>query len=102
MEAVFEPFVNSGFNSSILQLDGNVEYFLDKLQIWEVGLAKTVAPSYKKLPHRLFTAAALFSSISLGSLNTFSSDTKVNLNLEFFRSIYELKVTQISKKREAN
>ena len=50
MGSVFEPFLNSGFNFAILQSDGNIEYFIDKLQIWEMGLAKTVAPSFKNLP----------------------------------------------------
>ena len=50
MGSVFEPFLNSGFNFAILQSDGNIEYFTDKLQIWEMGLAKTVAPSFKNLP----------------------------------------------------
>ena len=47
--AVFETFVNSGFNLAILQLDGNTKYFIDMLQIWKMGLAKTVAPSFKNL-----------------------------------------------------
>ena len=50
MGSVFEPFLNSGFNFAILHSDGNIEYFTDKLQIWEMGLAKTVAPSFKNLP----------------------------------------------------
>ena len=47
MGAVFEPFLKSGLNFTILQSDGYIEYFIDKLQIWEMGLAKTVAPSFK-------------------------------------------------------
>ena len=82
MLAVFEPFLNSGFNFAILQLDGNIEYFIDKLQIWEIGLAKTVAPSFKNLPDRLSRPTALFSFKSLRSFNTVSSDAKLNLNLE--------------------
>ena len=58
MGSVFEPFLNSGFNFAILQSDGNIEYFIDKLQIWEMGLAKTVAPSFKNLPDRLSRPAA--------------------------------------------
>ena len=56
--SVFKPFLNSGFNFAILQSDGNIEYFIDKLQIWEMGLAKTVAPSFKNLPDRLSRPAA--------------------------------------------
>ena len=82
MGAVFEPFLNSGFNFVILQSDGSYEYFIDKSQIWETGLAKTVDPSFENLPDRLSRPAALFSCKSLRSFNTVSSDTKLNLNLE--------------------
>ena len=82
MRAVFEPFLNSGFNFAVLQSDGNIEYFIHKLQIWEMGLAKTVALSFKNLPDRLSRPTALFSSKSLRSFNTVSSDTKLNFNLE--------------------
>ena len=51
--------------------------------IWEMDLAKTLAPASKKLPDRLSRQAALFSSISLRGFNTVSSDIKVNLYLEF-------------------
>ena len=58
---------------------------------------KTVAPSHlQNLSHRLSRPTALFSSKSLRSFNTVSSDTKLNLNLEFLCSIFELKVNQIS------
>ena len=60
MGAVFEPSLNSGFNFAILQSDGNIEYFIDKLQIREMGLVKTVAPSFRNLPDRLSRPAALF------------------------------------------
>ena len=82
MGAVFEPFLNGGFNFSILQSNGNIEHFIDKLQIWEMSLAKTVAQSFKNLPDRLSRPAALFSSKSLRSFNTVFSDIKLNLNLE--------------------
>ena len=87
MGAVFEPFLNSGLNLSVLQSDWNIEYFIDKLQIWEMVLAKTVAPSCKNLPDRLSSPAALFSFKFWRSFNTVSSYTKLNLNLElgYFR-----------------
>ena len=47
-----------------------------------MGLAKAVAPSFKNLPDTLSRAAALFSSKSLKSFYTASSDTKLNLSLE--------------------
>ena len=50
MGSVFESFLYSGFNFTILQSDGSTEYFIDKLQTLEKGLAKTVAPSFKNLP----------------------------------------------------
>ena len=74
---------------AILCSNGNIEYFIDKLQIWGMGLAKTVAPSFKNFSDRLNRPAALFSSKSWRSFNTVSldSDTALNLNLElrYFR-----------------
>ena len=61
----------------------NIEYFIDNLQIREMVLVKTVAHWFKLFSDRLFRTAASFSFISLKGFNTFSSDTKVNLNLEF-------------------
>ena len=76
-----------GFNFAILQLDGNIECFIEKLQIWETGLAKTVASSFKNLPDRLSRPASLFSSKSWRSFNTVSSDATLNLNFDlgYFR-----------------
>ena len=82
MRAIFEPFLNNGFNFAILPWDGNIKYFIDKLQIWEMRLVKTVAPSFKNLPDILFRPAVLFSSKSWRTFNTVSSDRKLNLNLE--------------------
>ena len=105
--AVFKPFLNSGFNLAILQSDKNIEYVIGKLQIWEIGSAKTVAPSFKNLPDRVSRPAALFSPISLRSFNTISSDTKVNLNLELgnfriFSKYCWTEGNQTSRKGEAN
>ena len=61
-----------------LQSDGNIEYFINKLQIWETGSTKTIALSFKNLPDRLSRPTALFLSITLRSFNIVSSDTKVN------------------------
>ena len=87
MGSVFEPFLNSDFNFAILQSDGNIEYLIDKLQIWEIGLAITVAASFRSLPDRLSKPAALVSSKSWRCFNTVSSDTTLNLNLDlgYFR-----------------
>ena len=87
MGSVFEPFLNSGFKFAILQSDGNIEYFIDKLHIWEMGLAKTVTLSFKNLPDRLSRPTALFSSKLWRSFNTVSSDTTLNLILDsgYFR-----------------
>ena len=82
MGAAFEPILNSGFNFAFLQSDGNVEYFIHKLQIWETGLAKTVASSFKNLSDRLSRLAALFSFKSWRNFNTVTWDRKLNLNLE--------------------
>ena len=41
--SVFEPLLNNGLNLAILQSFGNIEYFIEKLQIWERVLHKIVA-----------------------------------------------------------
>ena len=69
MGSVLEPLLNNGFNFAILQSERNIEYFIDKLQIWEKDLAKAVAPSFKSLPDRLSSPGALFSSKSWRSFN---------------------------------
>ena len=46
MGSAFEPHLNSVFNFAILQSGSNIEYSIDKLHIWEMGSAKTVAPSF--------------------------------------------------------
>ena len=53
-----------------------------------MGLAKTVAPSFKNLADRLSRPATLFSSKFWGSFNIVSSDTTLNLNLDlrYFRN----------------
>ena len=56
--------LSSGFNFANLQSDGNIKYLIDKLKIWETGLAKTVASSFKNLPDRLSRPGVLFSSKS--------------------------------------
>ena len=85
--AVFEPFLNSDFYFAISQSNGNMEYFIDKLKIWETGLPKTVTLFFKNLPDRSSRPAALFSSRSWRSFNTVSLDTKLNVNLQlgYFR-----------------
>ena len=68
--SVFEPLLNNGFNLAILQSFPNVEYFIDRLEIWERGLAKIVVPSFKNLPDKLSKLAALFSSMLLRIFST--------------------------------
>ena len=63
MGSVFESFLNSGFNFAILQSGGNIEYFIDTLQIWEVGLPKTVAPSFKNY-HKLYKTIESLKQVS--------------------------------------
>ena len=82
MGSVFEPFSNFRFNFAILQSDGNIEYFIDKLQIWEMGLAKTVAPSFKNLSDRLDPDPQLYFHPNPEGVLIVSSDTTLNLNLD--------------------
>ena len=97
-------FLSNGFNSTILQSVRNIEYFIDKLQICEMVLAKTVIISFKNLPDMLSRPAILYSFLSLKSSNTVCSDTKVYLNLEWgtfiiFSWFCVVKVNQISKEK---
>ena len=59
--AALEPFLNNGFNLAILQSVGKCEYFIDKLHICDIGLAKTAAPSFRNFPDKLSIPAALSS-----------------------------------------
>ena len=44
---------------AILQLLGNKLSLIERLQSWEIGLAKTSAPSFRNLPDKLSMPAAL-------------------------------------------
>ena len=68
MGSVFESFLNSGFNFAILLSDGNIEYFIDKLQIWEMGLPKTVALSFKNY-HKLYKTIESLKQVSRALMN---------------------------------
>ena len=45
-----DPVLNKGFNKAILNLSGNFNYFIERLNRSVIGLAKTCAQSCKNLP----------------------------------------------------
>ena len=45
-----DPVLNKGCNEAILNLSGNFNHFIEKLNRSVIGLAKTCAPSFKNLP----------------------------------------------------
>ena len=77
-----EPFLNNGFNLAIWQSVGNKEYFIERLQIFEIGFAKILAPSFRNFQERWSIPAALSGIISFSNLKTRSSVTLENLNLK--------------------
>ena len=54
-----ERFLKSALTIAILQLLGNELSLTERLQSWEIGLAKISAPSFRNLPDKLSMPAPL-------------------------------------------
>ena len=70
-----------GFSLEILQSSGNDDSFMDKLNIWEIGRAKTVAPSFINFALILSIPDALNKSRFSIIFNTTSLETLKKLKL---------------------
>ena len=84
----------------ILQPKGNFQRFIERLHSFDIGKAKTTAPSFKNLPDKLFIRAAFSGLVSLRNFKTSSFEVgeKVNfwvLYLEIFYSKPKLNLNQI-------
>ena len=73
-----EPFLKSGLTFAILQLLGNELSLIERLQSWEIGLAKISAPSFRNLPDKLSMPAALDGFKHFKIFNIFSGDVSEN------------------------
>ena len=54
-----EPFLKIGLTFAILQLLGNKFSLIERLQSWDINLAKISVPSFRHLPDKLLMPAAL-------------------------------------------
>ena len=57
---LFLTLLHNGLSLAILQSKGNFECFIKRLHSFDIGKAKTTAPSFKNLPDDLSTPAAFF------------------------------------------
>ena len=72
---------------AILQPKGKFERFTERLHSFDVGKAKTTAPSFKNLPDKLSIAAAFFGLVSLSNFLTESSEVGEKEN--FWISVFK-------------
>ena len=75
---------------AILQSKGNFERFLERLHSFDIGKAKTTAPSFQNLPDKLSIRAAFSGLMSLSNFKTSSSEVgeKVNFGLLYSEILY--------------
>ena len=85
-----EPFLKNGLAFAILQLLGNEFGLIERLQSWEIGLAKISTPSFRNLPDKLSMPAALDAfkpykifNISLEDVSENSEKVRKVLKLNF-------------------
>ena len=79
--SILDPFLNIGFNFASLHESEKFFDFMEILHISVTGFAKMTAPSYKNVPRRFPTPAALEISKIFNSFRTISSVVGFNWNL---------------------
>ena len=79
--SILDPFLNIGFNFASLYGSGKILDFMERLHILVTGFAKMTASSFKNLPARLSTPAALEITIFFYSFRTISLVVGFNWNL---------------------
>ena len=74
---------------AILQSKGNFERFIERLHNFDIGKAKTTAPSFKNLPDKLSIPAAFSGLVSVSNFKISSSEVgeKVNFWFSVFRNL---------------
>ena len=77
--SVNEPFLDIDFSFAILQEAGNFPEVLERLHKSVIGLAKTLAPSFKKRPDRLSKRVALDTLVFLKIVKMVFSETVTRL-----------------------
>ena len=78
--SVFEPFLYNGLSLAILQSKENFERFIERLHSFNIGKAKTTAPSFKNLPDKLSIPAASSGLVSGSNFKISSSELGEKLN----------------------
>ena len=74
---------------AILQSKGNFERFIERLHSFDIGKAKTTAPSFKNLLDKLPIPAAFSGLVSVSNFKISSSEVgeKVNFWFSVFRNL---------------
>ena len=74
---------------AILQYKGKFERFIERLHSFDIGKAKTAAPSFENLPDKLSIPAAFSGLVSSSNFRiSFSEvDGKVNFWFSVFRNL---------------
>ena len=69
---------------AILQSKGNFELFIKRLNNYDIGQAKTTAPSFKNFPDKLPMPAVFSASVSLSNFKTSSSEVEKKVKFLVF------------------
>ena len=77
--SVNELVLDIGFSFAFLQEAGNFPEVIERLHKLVIGLARTLAPSFKKRPDRLSKPAALDTLVSFKIVKTVFSETVATL-----------------------
>ena len=81
------PFLKSGLTFAILELLGNKLSLTERLQSWEIGLAKILAPSFRNLPNKLSIPVALDGFKLFKIFNIFSGDVSKTSKFKYLNLI---------------
>ena len=65
---------------AILQSNGNFERFIERLHSFDIGKAKTNAPSFKNLLNKLSIPAAFYGLVSVSNFKILSSEVGEEVN----------------------
>ena len=75
------PFLKSDLTFSILQLSENELSLIERLQSWDIGLAKISGASFRNLPDKLSLPATLDGFETIKIFNIISGDISKNISI---------------------
>ena len=73
---------------AILQSKGNFERFIERLHSFDIGKAKTTAPSFENLPDKLSIPAVFSGLVSVRNLKVSSSKVGEKVNFWFLEIVF--------------